>query len=89
MGGIFVRVGHQPEHRMNEKESAMATTTYTVTGMTCGHCASSVKEEIGKIDGVTSVDVDLASGLVKVDSAVDLARTDVAAAVDEAGYELS
>ncbi|PKV79701.1 heavy-metal-associated domain-containing protein [Nocardia fluminea] len=67
----------------------MATTTYTVTGMTCGHCVSSVKQEIGKIDGVTGVDVDLASGLVRVDSAGELADTDVAAAVDEAGYALS
>ncbi|MFF2084770.1 heavy-metal-associated domain-containing protein [Nocardia sp. NPDC058176] len=67
----------------------MATTTYTVTGMTCGHCVSSVKQEIGKIDGVNSVDVDLASGLVRVDSATELADTDIAAAVDEAGYELA
>ncbi|WP_446225670.1 heavy-metal-associated domain-containing protein [Nocardia sp. IBHARD005] len=67
----------------------MATTTYTVTGMTCGHCVSSVKQEIGKIDGVTSVDVDLASGLVRVDSEGDLADAEVAAAVDEAGYALS
>ncbi|MFE7719631.1 heavy-metal-associated domain-containing protein [Nocardia rhizosphaerihabitans] len=67
----------------------MATTTYTVTGMTCGHCVSSVKQEIGKIDGVTSVDVDLASGLVRVDSANELSETDVAAAVDEAGYEMA
>ncbi|MBW0270933.1 cation-transporting ATPase [Nocardia sp. MH4] len=67
----------------------MATTTYTVTGMTCGHCVSSVKQEIGKIDGVTSVDVDLASGLVKVDSTNELTESEVAAAVDEAGYALA
>ncbi|WP_435590389.1 heavy-metal-associated domain-containing protein [Nocardia sp. bgisy118] len=67
----------------------MATTTYTVKGMTCGHCAGSVKTEIGKIDGVTSVDVDLATGAVRVDSAAPLADADVAAAVDEAGYEVA
>ncbi|WP_068051933.1 heavy-metal-associated domain-containing protein [Nocardia xishanensis] len=67
----------------------MATTTYTVKGMTCGHCVSSVKMEIGKIDGVTSVDVDLATGAVRVDSAAPLADADVAAAVDEAGYEVA
>ena len=54
----------------------MATSTYTVTGMTCGHCVNSVKTEIGKIDGVTSVDVDLASGAVRVDS-TDLDISDV------------
>ncbi|MCP2275168.1 MULTISPECIES: heavy-metal-associated domain-containing protein [Nocardia] len=67
----------------------MATTTYTVKGMTCGHCVSSVKTEIGKIDGVTSVDVDLATGAVRVDSAAPLAEADVVAAVDEAGYEVA
>ncbi|WP_378734025.1 heavy-metal-associated domain-containing protein [Nocardia brasiliensis] len=67
----------------------MPSSTYTVTGMTCGHCVSSVKAEIGKIDGVTSVDVDLATGAVKVDSTAPIADTDIAAAVDEAGYEVA
>ncbi|NNH70088.1 heavy-metal-associated domain-containing protein [Nocardia uniformis] len=67
----------------------MATSTYTVTGMTCGHCVGSVTKEIGKIDGVTSVDVDLASGLVKIESAAPIADADVVAAVDEAGYEVA
>ncbi|MBF6166659.1 heavy-metal-associated domain-containing protein [Streptomyces gardneri] len=67
----------------------MPITTYTVTGMTCGHCVSSVKTEIGKIDGVTSVDVDLASGAVRVDSTAPIAAADIVAAVDEAGYEVA
>lgn len=67
----------------------MATSTYTVTGMTCGHCVGSVQKEIGKIDGVTNVDVDLATGQVKVESAAPLAESDVVAAVDEAGYEVA
>ena len=68
----------------------MATTkTYTVTGMTCSHCVSSVTAEVGRIPGVTAVQVDLASGSVAVtgDQPVDDAA--VAAAVDEAGYELA
>ena len=40
----------------------MSTTTYTVKGMTCGHCVGSVTEEVGEIPGVTNVDVDLATG---------------------------
>ncbi|MFE5333035.1 heavy-metal-associated domain-containing protein [Embleya sp. NPDC056575] len=64
------------------------TSTYTVTGMTCGHCVSSVKAEVGRIDGVTEVAVDLASGKVTVTSDAALADTAVAAAIDEAGYEL-
>ncbi|NKY34386.1 heavy-metal-associated domain-containing protein [Nocardia speluncae] len=65
------------------------TSTYTVSGMTCDHCVQAVKTEIGKIDGVTSVDVDLASGRVVVDTAAEIADSDIAAAVDEAGYELA
>jgi len=65
------------------------TSTYTVTGMTCGHCVASVTEEVSKLDGVTSVDVDLASGRVSISSDVPLDGEAVAAAVDEAGYAVS
>jgi copper chaperone CopZ len=63
------------------------TTTFTVTGMTCGHCVAAVTEEVSKLDNVTTVDVDLASGAVTVvsDGPVDPAA--FAAAVEEAGYE--
>lgn len=64
------------------------TNTYTVTGMTCGHCATSVREEISEIDGVTEVNVDVATGLVDVASEVELERAVVAEAVSEAGYQL-
>jgi copper chaperone len=88
---MFVHVGDTPGpyDQPQAKEPGMATTTYTVTGMTCGHCVSSVREEIGKIDGVTGVDVDLASGAVRVDSTAPLADADIVAAVDEAGYEVA
>lgn len=66
----------------------MATQTYTVTGMTCGHCASSVREEIGALDGVRDVRVDVQSGRVEVDADRPLATEAVRAAVDEAGYQL-
>ena len=39
-----------------------STTEYTVTGMTCQHCVNAVTREVGGIDGVTGVDVDLDSG---------------------------
>jgi len=63
------------------------TSTYTVNGMTCGHCVASVTDEVGKIDGVT--DVDLASGQVTVESDEPLHDTAISAAVDEAGFELA
>ncbi len=62
--------------------------TYTVTGMTCGHCAASVREEISEIGGVTAVDVNVETGAVKVASEAELARDAVEAAVKEAGYTL-
>ena len=63
------------------------TRTYTVSGMTCGHCVLSVKEEVGEIDGVQAVDVDLASGRVDVTGA-GVTDEAVRAAVAEAGYSV-
>jgi copper chaperone len=59
-----------------------------VEGMTCQHCVASVTEEVAELAGVNEVTVDLATGALVVDSAVPLAREDVAAAVAEAGYTL-
>jgi copper chaperone len=62
------------------------TVTYTVSGMHCGHCESAVKEEVGTVLGVSSVEVDLETKLVRVTGeSVDDAA--VRAAIDEAGYE--
>lgn len=71
----------------------MSNTTqkYDVTGLTCGHCVSSVKEEVGEIAGVNSVDVELNVGgasVVTVSSETALDVDHVRAAIDEAGYEL-
>ncbi|WP_090940625.1 heavy-metal-associated domain-containing protein [Nonomuraea jiangxiensis] len=67
----------------------MNTATYTVKGMTCGHCVSSVKEEVGEVAGVTKVEVDLATGLLTVDSDGPIDPARIAAAVEEAGYEVA
>ncbi|MGH2685761.1 MAG: heavy-metal-associated domain-containing protein [Actinomycetota bacterium] len=67
----------------------MTTSTYAVRGMTCGHCVSAVSSEIAKLDGVTSVDVDLETGNVTVTSQSPLTDDVVREAVDEAGYELA
>ena len=64
-------------------------TTWTVTGMTCGHCAASVSEEIRELAGVEAVDVTVETGAVVVTSAQPLEREAVAAAVVEAGYALA
>lgn len=63
-------------------------TNYKVDGMTCGHCVNSVTQEVSSIAGVLSVNVDLGSGTVTIESREPLSRDDVAAAIDEAGYTL-
>ena len=72
----------------------MSTTkaTYSVTGMTCSHCVAAVTEEVSRLDGVSSVDVDLNAGgdsRVTVTSAAPLPIEAVREAVDEAGYTLA
>lgn len=62
--------------------------SYTVTGMTCGHCVASVTEEVKEIPGVENVDVVLETGVVTVTSAEPIGDVAVKAAVEEAGYEL-
>jgi len=67
------------------------TTTYTVSGMTCGHCVGAVTEELQNLDGVSEVTIDLVAGgdsPVRVTSETELDREAVRAAVDEAGYQL-
>ncbi|WP_233491629.1 heavy-metal-associated domain-containing protein [Blastococcus sp. TBT05-19] len=66
-----------------------STASYTVTGMTCGHCVTAVTEEVSSVPGVTAVDVDLASGALTVTSEQPVDESAVRAAVEEAGYEVS
>jgi copper chaperone CopZ len=65
------------------------TSTYTVAGMTCGHCVSSVTEELEALPGVDSVDVVLSTGAVTVTGSEPIDEAAVRAAVEEAGYRLA
>ena len=71
----------------------MTTQTYSVTGMTCGHCAGAVTSELKSVEGVSDVDVALVAGgtsTVTVTSQAPLDEATVAAALDEAGdYKLA
>lgn len=64
----------------------MSTSTYTVTGMTCGHCEMSVREEVSDVDGVQNVEVSAQTGtlIVTASDAIDDAK--ILHAVEEAGY---
>ena len=67
----------------------MSTESFSVTGMTCEHCVSSVTEEVSELPGVTDVDVDLATGSLTVTADQPLDADKVRAAVEEAGYSLA
>lgn len=69
--------------------STQTSRTYRVIGMTCGHCVSAVEHEVGAIDGVTGVSVDVSAGDVVVASTRPIADDEMTAAVDEAGCELA
>lgn len=62
-------------------------TTYAVAGMSCAHCEAAVREEVEAIDGVTSATASAAAGTLVVTG--EATREQIAAAVDEAGYELA
>jgi copper chaperone len=66
----------------------MSESIYTVRGMTCDHCVSSVRAEVTTVLGVTEVDVDLATGQVRVVSNQPPDDGAVRVAVEEAGYEV-
>jgi copper chaperone len=60
----------------------------TVSGMSCEHCATAIRGEVGKLPGVTEVDVDVASGMVTVSGEPLPAADSLRTAVEEAGYEV-
>ncbi|MFE4517135.1 heavy-metal-associated domain-containing protein [Kitasatospora sp. NPDC056783] len=65
-----------------------STITYTVSGMSCGHCEKAISEEVSTLAGVTEVSADATAGTVTITSAAPLDEEQVRAAIDEAGYEL-
>lgn len=65
----------------------MSEITFNVPGMTCGHCENAVKTEVGKVQGVASVAVDLGTKVVTVQGDA-LNRDAIVAAIDEAGFEV-
>ncbi|MEM8706840.1 MAG: heavy-metal-associated domain-containing protein [Actinomycetota bacterium] len=62
------------------------TTTYSVPGMSCGHCVDEITGEVGKVEGVTDVSIDLDTKLVTVAGGE---RAAIVAAIDEAGFDVA
>lgn len=88
--------GHEHGHGHGQEHGATSAAvgvkaSYGVQGMTCSHCVASVSDELGRLHGVKNVDVELVAGgvsRVTVASDAPLGPDDVAAAIDEAGYDL-
>jgi copper chaperone CopZ len=74
---------------MIDEGDVMSTNEYQVTGMSCGHCELSVREEVSQIAGVEDVEVSAQTGRLVVISADTIDDEAVLAAVDEAGYQAS
>ncbi|MDA2894344.1 heavy-metal-associated domain-containing protein [Mycolicibacterium sp. BiH015] len=64
----------------------MITSKYAVTGMTCGHCELSVREEVSEVAGVEAVEVNAKTGDLIVTSSNPIDDAQILTAVDEAGY---
>jgi copper chaperone len=64
----------------------MTTREYQVTGMTCGHCEMSVREEVGRLPEVVGVDVSAETGRLVVTSSTPMRDSEVLSAVADAGY---
>jgi copper ion binding protein len=62
------------------------STTFSVPGVSCGHCRAAISDEVGQLDGVTTVEVDVERKLVRV-TGEQLDGAAIVAAIDDAGYE--
>ena len=74
---------------MNTESTAPVSEQFCVLGMTCHHCEMAVTSELSKLPGVSRVVVDVAAGTVITESDHRLDRDAVAAAIDEARYQLA
>lgn len=64
----------------------MTTSTFQVTGMSCGHCENAIRDEVSQLSGVEDVQVSAADGRLVVTASAALPADEVIAAVDDAGY---
>ena len=65
----------------------MNTSEYQVTGMTCGHCEMSIREEVSTVPGVQEIQVSAQTGKLVITSTEEVDEAAVITAVDEAGYK--
>lgn len=67
----------------------MTEKTFKVPDVSCDHCVTAIKGELGKIDGVDNVDVDIASKIVTVRHNGQVSDEQLVSGLDEAGYDIA
>ena len=65
----------------------MSTLHFDVPEISCGHCVTAISTSVGRIAGVTRVDVDIDRKTVTVDGTAG--RGAVCAAIEDAGYDVA
>ncbi len=78
------------EQKIDEvrKDELVMKTELKIEGMMCKHCQKHVNDALSKMDGVTSVDVNLEAKTATVEAAREISREEFKAVIEEAGYEL-
>ncbi len=66
----------------------MSVHVYRVPDVSCAHCIAAITGELGKIDGVETIDVNLETKLVTVKSADEVSDATLRAGIDDAGYDI-
>lgn len=59
-----------------------------IKGMSCGHCVNHAKEALSELNGVTSVDVDLATKTAIIEATIDVKDEDIKFAIEDVGYDV-
>lgn len=60
-----------------------------IEGMSCGHCVNHAKEALSELNGVTSVDVDLATKTAIIEASIDVKDEDIKFAIEDVGYDVA
>lgn len=59
-----------------------------IEGMSCGHCVNHAREALSELNGVTNVEVDLATKLAIIETSVDVKDEDIKFAIEDVGYDV-
>ncbi len=69
-----------------ETQNTATTTTVKTPDITCGGCANSIKNALGKMDGIKNVEVDVATKTVSIEHGAQISRGEIEAKLDDIGF---